>query len=53
MEIRKVFPWLKIVIMMREPISRVISYTRMWTRTCATLTTFVSCPDVPAVIMSK
>lgn len=31
-EIRKVFPWLKIVVMMREPISRVISYTRMWTQ---------------------
>ena len=31
-EIHKVFPWLKIVVMMREPISRVISYTRMWTQ---------------------
>ena len=31
-DIHKVFPWLKIVVMMREPISRVISYTRMWTQ---------------------
>lgn len=31
-EIHNVFPWLKIVVMMREPISRVISYTRMWTQ---------------------
>ena len=31
-EIYSVFPWLKIVVMMREPISRVISYTRMWTQ---------------------
>lgn len=31
-EIYNVFPWLKIVVMMREPISRVISYTRMWTQ---------------------
>ena len=31
-ELRETFPWLKIVIMMREPISRVISWTRMWTR---------------------
>jgi hypothetical protein len=31
-EIHKAFPWLKIVVMMREPISRVISYTRMWTQ---------------------
>jgi hypothetical protein len=26
------FPWLKIVIFMREPIARAISYTRMHTR---------------------
>ena len=25
------FPWLKIVLVMREPISRMISYTRMFT----------------------
>lgn len=25
------FPWIKIVVMIREPISRMISYTRMWT----------------------
>ena len=31
-EIYAAFPWLKIVVMMREPISRVISYTRMWTQ---------------------
>lgn len=31
-EIHKAFPWLKIVVMLREPISRVISYTRMWTQ---------------------
>ena len=28
----KLFPWLKIVIMLREPISRAISYTRMHTQ---------------------
>lgn len=31
-DIHKMFPWLKIVVMLREPISRVISYTRMWTQ---------------------
>lgn len=30
-EIHDLFPWLKIVMMMREPISRMISYTRMFT----------------------
>ena len=29
-ELRHRFPWLKIVIIMREPISRMISYTRMF-----------------------
>jgi len=28
----RLFPWLKVVIMIREPISRVISYTRMHTQ---------------------
>lgn len=28
----RLFPWLKIVIMIREPISRIISYTRMHTQ---------------------
>ena len=28
----RLFPWMKIVIMIREPISRIISYTRMHTQ---------------------
>lgn len=31
-KIHETFPWVKIVIMMREPISRMVSWTRMWTR---------------------
>jgi hypothetical protein len=31
-EIHELFPWLKIVMMMRDPISRMISYTRMFTQ---------------------
>jgi hypothetical protein len=30
-DLHELFPWLKIVMMMREPISRMISYTRMFT----------------------
>lgn len=30
-ELHGLFPWLKIVMMMRDPISRMISYTRMFT----------------------
>jgi hypothetical protein len=30
-DLHDLFPWLKIVMMMREPISRMISYTRMFT----------------------
>jgi hypothetical protein len=31
-QLHELFPWLKIVVMLREPISRAISYTRMHTR---------------------
>lgn len=30
-EIRHLFPWVKVVMILREPISRLISYTRMYT----------------------
>lgn len=31
-EIRQLFPWIKIVVILREPISRLISYIRMYTQ---------------------
>jgi hypothetical protein len=31
-QLYELFPWLKIVVILREPISRTISYTRMHTR---------------------
>lgn len=37
------FPWVKIVIMMREPISRLISYTRMHTE--STYQEWKACPE--------
>jgi hypothetical protein len=31
-ELYKLFPWIKLVIIMREPLSRLISYVRMYTQ---------------------